>query len=161
MRTILLIATGLLGLAGCATPTTSEKLQLPPLRTEEQVDVSRYLGTWFEIASFPQRFQKGCTGTTATYVLRRVDAFRQRHRLLPNSRHRSPDLAEKLSAHAFFMSRSSRHDAARRRQDVDAEASRARGEYRSAPRTRGSPAATPARCARSPARCWSRTSDRF
>lgn len=27
------------------------------------------MGTWYEIASFPQRFQKGCTGTTATYTL--------------------------------------------------------------------------------------------
>jgi len=28
------------------------------------------MGTWFEIASFPQRFQRGCTGTTASYALR-------------------------------------------------------------------------------------------
>src|SRR5262245_18669448 len=34
------------------------------------VDLSRYTGTWYEIASFPQRFQRGCTATTATYTLR-------------------------------------------------------------------------------------------
>ena len=34
------------------------------------VDLDRYLGTWYDIASFPQRFQRGCTGTTATYTLR-------------------------------------------------------------------------------------------
>lgn len=56
-------------LAGCATSTT-ERLRLPPLATVSHVDVSRYLGTWFEIGSFPQRFQEGCTGTTATYSLR-------------------------------------------------------------------------------------------
>ncbi|MHB8876618.1 MAG: lipocalin family protein, partial [Myxococcaceae bacterium] len=31
----------------------------------------RYLGTWYEIASFPASFQRGCTGTTATYSLRK------------------------------------------------------------------------------------------
>jgi len=42
----------------------------PPLRTVPSVDLSRYVGTWYEIASYPQRFQKGCTGTMATYTLR-------------------------------------------------------------------------------------------
>jgi apolipoprotein D and lipocalin family protein len=55
--------------SGCATSTT-ERLRLPPPRTVAQVDLSRYLGTWYEIASFPQRFQRGCTATTATYTLR-------------------------------------------------------------------------------------------
>lgn len=55
--------------AGCAK-STSERLRLPPLETVEHVDLSRYLGTWYEIASFPQSFQRGCTATTATYALR-------------------------------------------------------------------------------------------
>jgi apolipoprotein D and lipocalin family protein len=54
---------------GCAA-TTTERLGLPPLQTVARVDLSRYTGTWYEIASYPQRFQKGCTGTTATYTLR-------------------------------------------------------------------------------------------
>ena len=41
-----------------------------PLETVPSVDLARYAGTWYEIASYPQRFQKGCTGTTATYTLR-------------------------------------------------------------------------------------------
>lgn len=60
---------GLAFLAGCATSTT-ERLRLPPLQTVAHVDLSRYLGTWYEIANFPQRFQRGCTATTATYSLR-------------------------------------------------------------------------------------------
>ncbi len=44
--------------------------KLPPLETVPRVELSRYMGTWYDIASFPQRFQKGCTGTTATYTLR-------------------------------------------------------------------------------------------
>ena len=35
------------------------------------VDLSRYLGTWYEIATVPQRFQKGCVGVSAEYSLRR------------------------------------------------------------------------------------------
>jgi apolipoprotein D and lipocalin family protein len=42
----------------------------PPLVTVPNVDLARYAGTWYEIASNPQKFQKGCTGTTATYTLR-------------------------------------------------------------------------------------------
>lgn len=55
--------------AGCARSTT-ERLHLPVLETVSYVDLGRYLGTWYEIASFPQSFQRGCTGTTATYTLR-------------------------------------------------------------------------------------------
>ncbi len=55
--------------SGCSQ-TTTERLQLAPLTTVPEVDLERYLGTWYEIASYPQRFQEGCTGTTATYSLR-------------------------------------------------------------------------------------------
>ena len=58
-----------LATAACATSSTA-RLHLPPLRTVQRVDLSRYVGTWYEIASFPQSFQRGCTGTTATYRLR-------------------------------------------------------------------------------------------
>jgi apolipoprotein D and lipocalin family protein len=39
------------------------------LKTVDHVDVKRYMGTWYEIAKFPQRFQKGLVGVTATYSL--------------------------------------------------------------------------------------------
>ena len=54
---------------GCATSTTSRK-SLPPLEAVAEVDLNRYLGTWYEIASFPQSFQRGCHATSATYSLR-------------------------------------------------------------------------------------------
>ncbi|MEZ4299809.1 MAG: lipocalin family protein [Polyangiaceae bacterium] len=60
---------GAISLLGCGASTT-ERLNLPQLATVPSVDVTRYTGTWYEIASFPQRFQKDCTGTTATYKLR-------------------------------------------------------------------------------------------
>lgn len=59
-------------LVGCG-PTNTQRLQLPPLETVLEVDVERYMGSWYEIAAFPQRFQKGCTGTTASYTLRPDD----------------------------------------------------------------------------------------
>lgn len=33
------------------------------------VDLKKYAGKWYEIASYPQRFQKGCHCTTAEYTL--------------------------------------------------------------------------------------------
>jgi apolipoprotein D and lipocalin family protein len=42
-----------------------------PLEVVRYVDLQRYLGTWYEIAAIPQRFQKGCVGVTAEYSLRK------------------------------------------------------------------------------------------
>lgn len=39
------------------------------LTTVASVDLNKYAGKWFEIASYPQRFQKGCHCTTAEYTL--------------------------------------------------------------------------------------------
>jgi apolipoprotein D and lipocalin family protein len=62
---------------GCGA-TTTELRHLPPLTTVPSVDLQRYLGKWYEIASFPAWFQRDCTGTTATYALRddgRIDVL--------------------------------------------------------------------------------------
>lgn len=41
---------------------------MQPLETVSQVDLSRYVGTWHEIARLPNRFQDQCTGNvTAEY----------------------------------------------------------------------------------------------
>jgi apolipoprotein D and lipocalin family protein len=40
----------------------------PPLDVVAEVDLDRYVGRWYEIASFPQRFQRGCVATTASYT---------------------------------------------------------------------------------------------
>lgn len=69
MKRIVGMLGALAAAAGCATSTT-ERLRLPPVQTVAHVDLSRYLGTWYEIANFPQSFQRGCTATTATYTLR-------------------------------------------------------------------------------------------
>jgi len=40
------------------------------LETVPYVDLNQYLGTWYEIASFPMFFQRGCVATKATYTAR-------------------------------------------------------------------------------------------
>jgi len=59
-----------LGLLLITSPLLAQKQELPPLQTVPKVDLNRYLGTWYEIATIPQRFQKGCTAVSATYTLR-------------------------------------------------------------------------------------------
>lgn len=54
---------------GCASTTTA-RLHLPEVETVPYVDLGRYVGTWYEISAFPQRFERGCTATTANYTLR-------------------------------------------------------------------------------------------
>jgi len=54
-----------LGIAAYAIATKNE-----PLETVGHVDLEKYLGKWYEIAAFPQGFEKGCTCTTAEYSLR-------------------------------------------------------------------------------------------
>lgn len=49
---------------------TQADAPLPPLQAVEHLDLQRYLGKWFEVASIRHRFQKGCVATTATYDLR-------------------------------------------------------------------------------------------
>ena len=39
------------------------------LQTVPAVDLQKYSGKWFEIASFPQQFQKGCHCTTSEYTI--------------------------------------------------------------------------------------------
>ena len=40
-----------------------------PLSVVSAVDLERYQGEWYEIASYPAWFQKGCVGSTAQYSL--------------------------------------------------------------------------------------------
>jgi apolipoprotein D and lipocalin family protein len=43
----------------------------PPLSTVGPIDATRYAGAWYEVARFPNWFQKRCTGdVTAQYALR-------------------------------------------------------------------------------------------
>jgi lipocalin len=51
---------------GCQT----EKKPKMNKETVKELDLNRYLGTWYEIARFDHRFERGLVGVTATYSLR-------------------------------------------------------------------------------------------
>lgn len=58
----------LLILAGTTVLATATNAQ--PLETVPAVDLSSYAGTWYEVARFPNSFQKKCLGeVTASYAL--------------------------------------------------------------------------------------------
>jgi len=46
---------------------------LAPLRTVERLDVPRYMGTWYEIARFPNRFQAQCASDTRAEYTAQTD----------------------------------------------------------------------------------------
>lgn len=65
MRLFAIVALTLTALTGCATGT--------PDRVEpvSNFEASPYLGTWYEIARLPNRFEKGLSHVTATYMPRK------------------------------------------------------------------------------------------
>ncbi|MCX6206692.1 MAG: lipocalin family protein [Bacteroidetes bacterium] len=52
-----------------ALTMTTMNSQAQTLETVRSVDLKKYSGKWYEIASYPQYFQKGCHCTTAEYTL--------------------------------------------------------------------------------------------
>jgi len=59
----------LAGIAFCLLAVSVSSQDKPPLQTVPAVDLQKYMGTWYEIAAFPQKFQKGCHCTTAAYEM--------------------------------------------------------------------------------------------
>jgi len=58
------------GLLAWAAGMGSVQAQPAPLQTVPALDVPRYMGTWHEIAKYPNGFQKKCASSTqATYSL--------------------------------------------------------------------------------------------
>lgn len=42
----------------------------PKLSTVSSVDLNKYAGTWYEYASYPMFFERGCVNVKATYTLK-------------------------------------------------------------------------------------------
>lgn len=53
-------------IGGCQT----QKLGKMNNSTVKELDLPRYLGTWYEIARFDHKFERGLQGVTATYSMR-------------------------------------------------------------------------------------------
>ncbi len=61
----------LIGLMAFCAPSFSQETSSTALKTVEALDLPRYLGSWYEIAKFPNWFQKKCkSDTKANYSLR-------------------------------------------------------------------------------------------
>ena len=65
MRRVMTFAILFIFVLGCGAYAADQA----PLTVVNSVYLERYLGKWYEIASYPAWFQKGCTGTTAEYSL--------------------------------------------------------------------------------------------
>lgn len=66
----------------------------PPLETAKNVDLSRYLGLWYEIAKYPVSFENGCVGVTAEYSLKDDGTIRVFNKCLPGSFDAEPTTIE-------------------------------------------------------------------
>lgn len=65
-----LSALALSGMCAAAAPSAQAAPAAQPLQPIASLTVPRYMGVWYEIAKFPNDFQKQCVGdTTATYQL--------------------------------------------------------------------------------------------
>jgi apolipoprotein D and lipocalin family protein len=59
---------GLMIILGSAAMAETYRDRDVQMATVANLDVERYLGKWYEIARFPNRFEKGCEGVTAEYA---------------------------------------------------------------------------------------------
>jgi apolipoprotein D and lipocalin family protein len=59
--------------AATLQPATARAQTPAPVRTVPLVNLDRYAGNWFEIARFPNRFQRQCLGDVRASYARRAD----------------------------------------------------------------------------------------
>jgi apolipoprotein D and lipocalin family protein len=64
MRQLMIVALGLLVILAYACKAPEN-----PPQTVKNVDLTKYTGKWYEIAAYPNKFEKGCSCTTAEYSL--------------------------------------------------------------------------------------------
>ena len=67
MTTTIILSGLLMALTTSAATAAAKDVYL---QVVDAVELHRYLGTWYEIASYPAWFQRGCTAVTATYSMR-------------------------------------------------------------------------------------------
>lgn len=68
---VVLVTATILAISSVSPVFSAEKDETMAVTTVAQVDLSRYVGLWYEVAKIPNKFQKQCArGTTAEYTLR-------------------------------------------------------------------------------------------
>lgn len=68
-RALAIAAAAALALPACSQPPVNRDASVT-LTSAPSVDLESYLGRWYEIARFPNRFEEDCVGVTADYSLR-------------------------------------------------------------------------------------------
>ena len=76
----------LLLVIGSASIKAQAENEKPPLEVVESVDLDRYLGRWYEVASIPQSFQRGCRNSQAEYSKMSRNRIRVINTCLANGR---------------------------------------------------------------------------
>jgi len=66
---LILLLLGLLG-ASAALLAAERSTRTTSVTPIPDLDVPRYMGVWYEIAKFPNRFQKQCAGDTTAHYSR-------------------------------------------------------------------------------------------
>lgn len=112
LKVFMVLIAGIILKASSCRPQQSENMDFS---TVQQLDLNRYMGTWYEIARFDHRFERGLTDVTATYELQEdgkisvVNAgFRNGKRKTARGKARQPDPSEpgklEVSFFLFFYS---------------------------------------------------------
>jgi len=70
-----ILLTGATGYLGSRLLRELEAGGPPPVRAVPFADLNRYAGDWFEIARFPNRFQRHCRGDVRATDARRPDGW--------------------------------------------------------------------------------------
>lgn len=66
------VGTVLLALMAPVSFASGDSKSRSPLRTVQSVDVARYVGRWYEIARYPNRFERAChSDSAALYTFRK------------------------------------------------------------------------------------------
>ena len=68
LMTLCIAASGLHAMA-----QAQETAPLPPVTTIASLDIQRYMDAWYEIAKFPNRFQRKCVANTRAHYLAQTD----------------------------------------------------------------------------------------
>lgn len=75
----------LLSLAGCQSADSGRKIDNS---TVSALDLSRFMGKWYEIARYEHRFEKGMTHVSATYTMDANGKIRVRNEGLKDGKHK-------------------------------------------------------------------------
>jgi lipocalin len=65
-----LLIVGSLTITGTACTSTNNQETMIDKTVVKELDLQKYLGTWYELARYNHRFERGLTGVTANYSIR-------------------------------------------------------------------------------------------